>query len=220
MDFEGMISNILGDELEAYTLKYKGNEAMLAKEALGKLLAKHLLQSSKIESSKYSSLLERLINVIKAFFKKFNTNDIKKAIYSADKTAGELATKLLAGEYKNDLSVKNIKIEGQLFDLGTRVQRDKTILKTMIDTTAKRIKIFEQRNPNSKLGAEERLKMDNLLLQLETNEELEGIYFFCEDAIANLKIINSDLSTLRKNSNMGANEKAAILRNARNFIYS
>ena len=57
----GLIGEILGDEYETYNTLYKGDDAKLAKEAAGKLLAKHLLKSEPIGQKPYKNLLERVI---------------------------------------------------------------------------------------------------------------------------------------------------------------
>jgi len=49
---------------------------MLAKEAAAKLLAEHLIKQYEIKSVPYKSLLQRVINAIKNFFKNFSISDV------------------------------------------------------------------------------------------------------------------------------------------------
>jgi hypothetical protein len=70
----GLIAEILGEDYDTYSTLYKGNELKLAKEAAGKLLAKHLLKSEPIPHSPIKSLLQRLINAVKSFFQRLNAS--------------------------------------------------------------------------------------------------------------------------------------------------
>ena len=76
---------IIGEDYDEYDSLYNNNQAMLAKEAAGKLLAEHLLKAQDIPASPYRTLLQRVISLIKNFFQKLNASDFQKAIVSADK---------------------------------------------------------------------------------------------------------------------------------------
>lgn len=220
LNSSGLISEILGDEYETYNTLYKGDTAKLAKEAAGKLLAKHLLNSEPIEQKPYKNLLERVISAIKSFFKTINANQIQKAMYEADKDFGRLARDILNGRMDEEINVENINSSGLFYQTNERIQRDKKLLQDIINNELKRLKIYEKRNPNSKFDANQRLLIDRLELELEDNNEIEGIYVFLENALEELQKVSSRLEVLRNTSAPNINERASVLRDVRNYIYS
>nr|DAO50669.1 MAG TPA: hypothetical protein [Caudoviricetes sp.] len=216
----GLIGEILGDEYETYNTLYKGDTAKLAKEAAGKLLAKHLLKSEPIGQKPYKNLLERVISAIKSFFKTMNANQIQKAMYEADKDFGRLARDILNGRMDEEINVGNINSSGLFYQTNERVQRDRRLLQDIMNNELKRLKIYEKRNPNSQFSANQRLLIDRLELELADNNEVEGIYAFLDNALEELQKVSSRLEVLRNTPATNANERASVLRDVRNYMYS
>ena len=216
----GVIREILGDEYETYNTLYNGDTAKLAKEAAGKLLAKHLLKAEPIVRKPYKNLLERVISAIKSFFKTLNANQIQKAIYEADKDFGRLARDILNGRMDEQISIDNISASGLFYQTNERVQRDKNLLQNIINTELKRLKIYEKRNPNSQFSANQRLLIDRLEIELADNNEIEGVYSFLDNALEELQKVSNRLEVLRNTPATNANERASVLRDVRNYLYS
>lgn len=216
----GLIGEILGDEYETYNILYKGDTAKLAKEAAGKLLAKHLLKSEPIGQKPYKNLLERVISAIKSFFKTMNANQIQKAMYEADKDFGRLARDILNGRMDEEINVGNINSSGLFYQTNERVQRDRKLLQDIMNNELKRLKIYEKRNPNSQFSANQRLLIDRLELELADNNEVEGIYAFLDNALEELQKVSNRLEVLRNTPATNANERASVLRDVRNYMYS
>lgn len=216
----GLIGEILGDEYDTYNTLYKGDTAKLAKEAAGKLLAKHLLKSEPVGQKPYKNLLERVISAIKSFFKTMNANQIQKAMYEADKDFGRLARDILNGRMDEEINVGNINSSGLFYQTNERVQRDRRLLQDIMNNELKRLKIYEKRNPNSQFSANQRLLIDRLELELADNNEVEGIYAFLDNALEELQKVSSRLEVLRNTPATNANERASVLRDVRNYMYS
>lgn len=216
----GLIGEILGDEYDIYNTLYKGDTAKLAKEAAGKLLAKHLLKSEPIGQKPYKNLLERVILAIKSFFKTMNANQIQKAMYEADKDFGRLARDILNGRMDEEINVENISSSGLFYQTNERVQRDKKLLQDIMNNELKRLKIYEKRNPNSQFSANQRLLIDRLEIELADNNEVEGIYAFLDNALEELQKVSNRLEVLRNTPATNANERASVLRDVRNYMYS
>ena len=216
----GLISEILGDEYETYDTLYKGDTVKLAKEAAGKLLAKHLLRSEPIEQKPYKNLLERVISAIKSFFKTMNASQIQKAMYEADKDFGRLARDILNGRMDEEINVGNINSSGLFYQTNERVQRDRKLLQDIMNNELKRLKIYEKRNPNSQFSVNQRLLIDRLELELASNNEVEGIYAFLDNALEELQKVSNRLEVLRNTPATNANERASVLRDVRNYMYS
>lgn len=216
----GLVGEILGDEYDTYNTLYKGDTAKLAKEAAGKLLAKHLLKSEPIGQKPYKNLLERVISAIKSFFKTMNANQIQKAMYEADKDFGRLARDILNGRMDEEINVENINSSGLFYQTNERVQRDKRLLQDIINNELKRLTIYEKRNPNSQFSATQRLLIDRLEVELADNNEIEGIYSFLDSALESLRQVSNRLEVLRNTPATNANERASVLRDVRNYMYS
>ena len=216
----GLIGEILGDEYETYDTLYKGDTVKLAKEAAGKLLAKHLLKSEPIEQKPYKNLLERVISAIKSFFKTMNASQIQKAMHEADKDFGRLARDILNGRMDEEINVENINSSGLFYQTNERVQRDRKLLQDIMNNELKRLKIYEKRNPNSQFSANQRLLIDRLELELADNNEVEGIYAFLDNTLEELQKVSNRLEVLRNTPATNANERASVLRDVRNYMYS
>lgn len=216
----GLIGEILGDEYETYNTLYKGDTAKLAKEAAGKLLAKHLLKSEPIGQKPYKNLLERVISAIKSFFKTINVNQIQKAIYEADKDFGRLARDILNGRMDEEISIDNIKSSDLFYQTNERIQRDRKVLQNIINNELKRLKIYEKRNPNSQFSTNQRLLIDRLEMELYDNNEIEGIYSFLDNALEEVQKVSYRLELLRDTPATNVNERASVLRDVRNYMYS
>lgn len=220
LDSNGLVGEILGDEYDTYDTIYKGDAAKLAKEAAGKLLAKHLLKSEPIGQKPYKNLLERVISAIKSFFKTMNANQIQRAIFEADKDFGRLSRDIINGRLDEEINIKNIKSSDLFYQTNERVQRDRKVLQNIINNELKRLKIYEKRNPNSQFNTNQRLLIDKLEIELADNNEIEGIYSFLDNALEELQKVSYRLELLRDTPATNVNERASVLRDVRNYMYS
>ena len=216
----GLVGDILGEDYDTYYTLYKGDEAKLAKEAAGKLLAKHLLQQEAIPSAPYKNLLERVINTIKNFFRSLDASSIQKAMIEADRDFGKMAKDILTGQLDDVIDVRNIASTEMYYNTQERVGRDKRLLQDIINNELKRLKIYEKRNPNSQFSANQRLLIDKLEIELADNNEIEGIYAFLDNALEELQKVSNRLEVLRNTPASNLNERAKVLRDVRNYMYS
>lgn len=112
----GLTGEIMGEDYDTYNTLYHGDEFKLAKEAAGKLLAKHLLQGEDIPSKPYKNLLQRVIQAVKGFFQKLSASPIQRAMKEADKNFGSLARQILDGSLDETINVDNIKSSGVFYN--------------------------------------------------------------------------------------------------------
>lgn len=216
----GLTGEIMGEDYDTYNTLYHGDEFKLAKEAAGKLLAKHLLQGEDIPSKPYKNLLQRVIQAVKGFFQKLSASPIQRAMKEADKNFGSLARQILDGSLDETINVDNIKSSGVFYNTSERITRDKKLLQEIIGNELKRLKIYEKRNPNSQFSANQRLLIDRLDIELADNNEIEGIYTFLENALEELSKVNNRLTMLQNTPAADVNERARVLRDVRNYLYS
>lgn len=52
------------------------------------------------------------------------------------------------------------------------------------------------------------------------NNEIEGIYMFLSNGLEELEKLDTSLKTLKKTPSSSLNERAGVLRDIRNYIYS
>lgn len=220
LDSKNLTQEILGEDFNTYNSLYEGNKAKLAKEAAGKLVAKHLLQQQEIPQTNYRSLLSRVIDSIKSFFKSLSGSAIQKAMVEADAEYGEFAKQLLTGQLSKQMKVSNISTSDLFYSTKERISRDKKIVEALRDNELKRLKIYEKRNPNSKFTTNQRLLIDKLDLSLLNNNEIVGIYDFLEQALDDLTKVETRLNLMMGTSASNLNDRAKTLRDVRNYIYS
>lgn len=220
LNSNGLVGEILGSEYDTYNTLYKGDTAKLAKEAAGKLLAKHLLKSEPIGQKSYKNLLERVINAIKSFFKTINASQIQKAMYEADKDFGKVARDILNGRIDEEINIENINTSGLFYKTNERIQRDRNLLQSIINNESKRLKIYEKRTLNSQFSANQRTFINRLEFELLDNNEIEGIYVFLGNALEELQKVSKRLEVLRNTPATNANDRASVLRDVRNYLYS
>ena len=216
----GLAREIIGEDYDTYDTLYHSDEIKLAKEAAGKLLAKHLLQGENIPSAPYKNLLQRVIQAVKGFFKNISASPIQRAMKEADKNFGSLAQQILNGSMDEVIDVSNIASSGVFYSTSERVARDKKLLQGIIENELKRLKIYEKRNPNSQFSANQRLLIDRLDIELADNNEIEGIYTFVENALEELTKVSDRLTMLQYTPATNVNERARVLRDVRNYLYS
>ena len=211
---------IIGDDYDTYDTLYEGDESKLAKEAAGKLLAKHLLNNEQIPTKSYKNLLGRVIDAVKNFFKNINANTIQRSIKEADKDFSSFARQILDGNMDNEISIDNIRSNEVYYNTSERIERDKKLLQEIMNNEAKRLKIYEKTTVNSKFSVNQRLLIDRLDAELSDNNEIEGIYTFAQNALEELVKVNDKLTVLQNTSAASVNEKAKVLRDVRNYLYS
>ena len=215
-----LASEIIGEDYETYSELYGRDEARLAKEAAGKLLAKHLLQAEDIPAKPYRNLLQRVISSIKNFFKGLSASSIQRAMRQADKEFGTLAKDILDGNLDDTMSVGNITESQTFYNTTERIARDKKLLQNIINNELKRLKVYEARNPNSTFSTTQKLLIDKLEMELAENNEIEGIYSFADNTLELLGKLDARLITLQNTPAASLNERAKVLRDVRNYLYS
>lgn len=214
---------ILGDEYGSYVNAYDNDKLKLVKEAAGKLLAKHLLQEEDIKGKSYKNLLERVISLIKNFFKGFKVNEIQNALDTLDKEFSSLAKSILERKMDSAMKVENIKQQGVLYNLGERVERDKQVLQKIINTELKRLYIYQNRTTNSRFTDNQKEIVNDLEVKLIENNEIEGIYSFITESLNRLQSLHNRLIALNSTDSTESkslNDKAKVLRDIRNYYYS
>lgn len=73
------VQEILGENYEDYRDRYGENEYLLAKEAAGKLIARHMLNNQPKPQSGWRALLNRVIQAVKNFWGRLSPDRLVRA---------------------------------------------------------------------------------------------------------------------------------------------
>ena len=215
-----LAQEIIGENWERYKEMYGEDSETLVKEAAGQLLAKHLLKQEPIPQKPYKNLLQRFIAAIKEFFRQFSVNEIDRAMLDADREYGEFAKQLLTGEMNDKIKISNISSEShtKLFQVTQeRIDKDKALLKKMIEIEEKRLKIFGRRNEEFK--ERQQTFIGNLKLYQQYHI-IDAIYDFCDTALRRMESLQNRLRALQSDKNSSLKDSASTLRDIKRYISS
>lgn len=169
---QNLTEDILGEEFAKYNELYEGNEVKLVKEAMGKLLAKALLNEQEVSTPGYTSLFNRIIQSVKNFFIQKDqdglTKELFKAKYQLDKDFSQFAKDLLGGALNDFIDIKNIRPSGIYAQVDKEINRMEALVKKLIDTEVLRSKFYK--GGKTKSGKEKPYNLD----QIELIGEMEG----------------------------------------------
>lgn len=147
---------ILGDELDTYTRIYKGDENLLAEEALGKVLAAQLQTGYEPET-----LMGRIINSLKQKFGRRDEKQIIQAALDADIDLGTLSQDLLEGKYEH-LQTSNLGT-GKMYQVKIKHEKTKSRWDVFYENTLRRQTIYQKRRKEMGLTAEDASEREGIL---------------------------------------------------------
>ena len=221
---EEVLQRVLGSEYDRYNDVYKGDIDLMAKEALGKMMAQVL--NNYDPTAPNDRLFERYKKSVLDFFSRRDADEIDEIINKVREQVYEFTTNAFNGKYQLDISSRDY--NKRLFNLGNNVSRDYNILKRIIQQERKRLAIYGKgakataREREEKRGAfdeKQKLFIDKLNNDLDNHRELEGIYTYLTEAIKMLRQLSDKLDTVH-NSQTSWKDKFSTLRNIRDYMSS
>lgn len=221
---EEVLQRVLGSEYDRYNDVYKGDIDLMAKEALGKMMAQVL--NNYDPTAPNDRLFERYKKSVLDFFSRRDTDEIDEIINKVREQVYEFTTNAFNGKYQLDISSRDY--NKRLFNLGNNVSRDYNILKRIIQQERKRLAIYgkgakatarEREEKKGSFDEKQKLFIDKLSNNLENHRELEGIYTYLTEAIRMLKQLSDRLDTMH-NSQTSLKDKFSVLRSIRDYMSS
>ena len=221
---EEVLQRVLGSEYDRYNEVYKGDIDLMAKEALGKMMAQVL--NNYDPTAPNDRLFERYKNSILDFFSRRDIDEIDEIINKVREQVYEFTTNVFNGKYQLNISSRDY--NKRLFNLGNDVSRDYNILKRIIQQERKRLAIYgkgakatakEREEKRGSFDEKQKLFIDKLSNDLENHRELEGIYTYLTEAIRILRQLSDKLDTVH-NSQTSWKDKFSILRSIRDYMSS
>ena len=221
---EEVLQRVLGSEYDRYNDVYKGDIDLMAKEALGKMMAQVL--NNYDPTAPNNRLFERYKKSVLDFFSKRDADEIDEIINKVREQVYEFTTNVFNGKYQLDISSRDY--NKRLFNLGNDVSRDYNILKRIIQQEKKRLAIYgkgakatakEREEKKGSFDEKQKLFIDKLSNDLENHRELEGIYTYLTEAVRMLRQLSDKLDTVH-NSQTNWKDKFSALRNIRDYMSS
>ena len=221
---EEVLQRVLGSEYDRYNDVYKGDIELMAKEALGKMMAQVL--NNYDPTAPNNRLFERYKKSVLDFFSRRDADEIDEIINKVREQVYEFTTNAFNGKYQLDISSRDY--NKRLFNLGNDVSRDYNILKRIIQQERKRLAIYgkgakatarEREEKKGLFDEKQKLFIDKLSNDLENHRELEGIYTYLTEAVRMLKQLSDKLDTVH-NSQTNWKDKFSALRSIRDYMSS
>ena len=219
-----VLQRLLGDDYYKYQKIYNGDIDLLAREALGKMMAQVL--NSYDPAAPNDRLFERYKNSILNFFGNKNPDEIDEIINQVRAQVYEFTTNAFAGKY--NLNIRTPEYNRALYNLGEQVSKEHRILERMIKQEEKRLAIYgrgakatikEKKESSVDFDDAQKLFIDTLKQDLEDHKELEGIYRYVDKAVTMLKQLSNRLDTIDTFTGSDSS-KFSILKNIRDYMAS
>ena len=133
-------------QLDEYKKRYgEDNREKLVLEAAGKLVAKHLFLHQVTKTNSVKSLVKRVCDAIKKFFKRFSLRKVENAIYDAEGIASQLARDLLSGRLADEMSLDKITSSNEFYQVEKDLSNKEDILSKLMARTVKRADVLSRR---------------------------------------------------------------------------
>ena len=219
-----VLQRLLGDDYYKYQKIYNGDIDLLAREALGKMMAQVL--NSYDPAAPNDRLFERYKNSILNFFGNKNPDEIDEIINQVRAQVYKFTTNAFAGKY--NLNIRTPEYNRTLYNLGEQVSKEHKILERMIKQEEKRLAIYgrgakatikEKKESSVDFDDAQKLFIDTLKQDLEDHKELEGIYRYVDKAVTMLKQLSNRLDTIDTFTGSDSS-KFSILKNIRDYMAS
>lgn len=221
---EEALQRVLGSEYDRYNEVYNGDIDLMAKEALGKMMAQVL--NNYDATAPNDKLFERYKKNVLDFFAKRDADEIDEIINRVREQVYEFTTNVFNGKYQLDISSRDY--NKRLFNLGNNVSRDYNILKRIIQQERKRLAIYgkgakatarEREERRGSFDERQKLFINKLSNDLENHRELEGIYTYLTEAVRMLRQLSDKLDAVHS-SQTSWKDKFSALRSIRDYMSS
>lgn len=214
---------VLGEEYQKYDDLYASDKILLAKEAIGKLLAKNLLENQSVRPKGLSILMPRWIsNAINWLKGKLGmANELIMAKDEVNKELAGIATGILDGSLYNQMNMTTLlNSPVTLYQVQTKLDREKKLLNTIIKAEIRKKDAFEEKKTNGAAFQNKQISIINKLeQQYQDAEYVDGIYTFLEHSLDEMTAINNRLISLRNDPDYlnNINKSASVIRDASNY---
>jgi hypothetical protein len=186
-------------QYDDYVKSYGNDREKLVTEAAGKLVAKQMFRQEEIRTSPVRRILQRVVDAIKSFLRRFRRDEIQNAIFEANDIASKIGRELLGGKILDDKTLQDINRNGQLYAKAEKVKKNldgkEDVLHRILKNELKRLDILQRRIGYDKEKMRESKSIAAVELQIKKLENSIKNYK-TEDAI--ITYMNDSLDFLTK----------------------
>lgn len=225
-----LIKDVLGENYAKYDEVYKGNEYLLAKEAIGKLITRAFDNPEANKDLSYKTLLGRLIETIKNFFKGLNRKGVITELTNAQSQVMTEVNNLSSTLFSNDftkalerhvinLSNNKAVTSSALFSLDSQIKNTNKLLESIIKQAIIVDRAYSKRGRTTFNEKQVQL-ISELETYLEQGVDIVGIKHFFDNVLGKMHSIMKKVDDLRANPNFlnEVHESARVIRDAHNFV--
>lgn len=220
---EEILQRVLGEEYEHYYDIYNGDIDLMAREALGKMMAKVL--NSLDPNAPNDRLFQRYKDQVLNQFKDKDETEIDKAVREVQEMVYSFTERAYRGEYQ--LNTQNLNYQRRLYNLGESVSRERKLLERIITQEEKRLAVYgagarateAEKKKTEKFEEKQKAFLEELREKLTSHKEVEGIYKYLHEAINTLDSLSTKMAKI-SDANMSMQQKFTLLRNVRNYLSS
>ena len=158
------------DLYDEYVEEYNGDMDLLAIEAAGKLVAKQMFLEQELSTTTLRRLVHRVIDAIKYLLSRFSSDEVKRAIYDANRVASKLAKDMLSGRLVDQMSLSNIDMHTMLRSMSktkSDISGMDDILHKLLQTEMKRLDILGRKKRNSDASDPAYTSTENQIAELK-----------------------------------------------------
>lgn len=217
-------SAILDDDFDTYSTMYKNDKESLIKEAMGTIVARHILAQVGIGNENTqgyenaSGIIGRLINAFKGKFSQEDEYKYLEALKEAEQVAGEFAYAIMNNGLHRYANLENVTSSQKFYQLSQEVDKKKKLLNMLCENTAKRYAILESREKTKDDDA--RTRLQKIVEKFNMSLYEEGIYEFIDSAMSELESLEPKIDEIREHPEIPFNTRAFRLKNAKDYITS
>lgn len=216
---EQTVMDILGGQYDQYESEYDGDEILLKKEAIGRLVAQYLVDRNGI-GDQIRFISDKMLDKMRNNLRNGSESDIDVFLSQLDKDTEGFIESVFGDDQSIDFfdheAVANSKTK--LNHLEARVKSLQDVAEESYNITAKRMKILSLKNKDMKLSKDEMLEFNRLKSLMEQKDYANSSIAFIEYALKDSKEALDHLEQLKEDSNKGKISGLAQLRRAARII--
>ena len=216
----GKVSEILGDQYEDYASEFGDDDSAMIELALERIISDYILSDERsLQDIKgIDSLVSRIRNAFDEIFSGLGEYEMASYIDEAKRSpvTRKVESEFGEGEYvefHQETDTEEYK------ELKGKVKKQHDLLYDIIETNVRRYKILSARDTNYDRSFDKNLTSD-LYARFQDDEYELGIFEFVDATLTQLEKAEEMLNSLRDNSSMTLERKAAALKNIKDFIES
>ena len=142
---ESAVREAFGDQYDTYMEAYDGNYDKMIVEAAGKLVAKQLFENREVVTKEAKSLVRRIIDAIKEFFRQFDLRRFIDAGLDAERISSSIARNILGGKLLDAMSLDNVRQSGQFLNVKRELSEKNDVASKLLRNELKRLDVLTRR---------------------------------------------------------------------------